>query len=77
MTATGNPGTGYRITGDPHYKEVLLQAARTLSGRFNPKVGCIKSWDWPKQWPFPVIIDNMMNLELLLWAARHGGPSRR
>ncbi len=66
-------GNGYRITGDPRYREVLLQAARTLSGRFNPKVGCIKSWDWPKQWPFPVIIDNMMNLELLMWASRNGG----
>jgi unsaturated chondroitin disaccharide hydrolase len=66
-------GNGFRITGDPHYKEVLLQAARTLAGRYNPKVGCIKSWDWPKQWAFPVIVDNMMNLELLMWASRNGG----
>jgi unsaturated chondroitin disaccharide hydrolase len=66
-------GNGYRITGDLHSKEVLLQAARTLSGRFNPKVGCIKSWDWSPQWAFPVIVDNMMNLELLMWASRNGG----
>jgi unsaturated chondroitin disaccharide hydrolase len=37
-------------------------------------VGCIKSWD-SKPWHFPVIIDNMMNLELLLWATRTSGDS--
>jgi hypothetical protein len=36
-------------------------------------VGCIKSWDGT-DWPFPVIIDNMMNLEILFWAAKNGGP---
>jgi len=62
-------GNAYRITKDPRYKEVLLTSARSLSTRFNPKVGCIKSWDHG-QWEFPVIIDNMMNLELLTWATR-------
>ena len=62
-------GNAYRITKDPKYKEVLLTSARSLCTRFNPKVGCIKSWDHG-QWEFPVIIDNMMNLELLTWATR-------
>lgn len=62
-------GNAYRITKDPKYKEVLLTSARSLSTRFNPKVGCIKSWDHGR-WEFPVIIDNMMNLELLNWATR-------
>jgi unsaturated chondroitin disaccharide hydrolase len=53
---------------------VLLNSARSLSTRFNPAVGCIKSWD-SKPWHFPVIIDNMMNLELLLWATRISGDS--
>ena len=53
---------------------VLMNAARSLSTRFNPKVGCIKSWD-SKPWHFPVIIDNMMNLELLFWATRESGDS--
>lgn len=66
-------GNGYRCTGDPHKREVLLQAARTLATRFNPKIGCIKSWDWSREWQYPVIIDNMMNLELLFWASRNGG----
>jgi hypothetical protein len=62
-------GNGYRLTNNPAYKEVLLTSARSLSTRFNPKVGCIKSWDHGA-WEYPVIIDNMMNLELLTWASR-------
>lgn len=62
-------GNAYRITGDPADKTVLLNAAHSLSTRFNPTVGCIKSWDHGS-WTYPVIIDNMMNLELLAWAAK-------
>jgi hypothetical protein len=69
-------GNGYRFTHKPYYKEVLLQSARTLASRFNPTVGCIRSWDHHKeQWQYPVIIDNMMNLELLFWATRETGDS--
>lgn len=53
---------------------VLMNGARSLSARFNPKIGCIKSWD-SKPWNFPVIIDNMMNLELLFWATKESGDS--
>ena len=53
---------------------ILLRSARSLSTRFNPAVGCIKSWDG-KPNEFLVIIDNMMNLELLFWAARYSGDS--
>lgn len=62
-------GNGYRLTGNPSYRDILLQSAQTLSLRYNPIVGCIKSWDWSDEWQYPVIIDNMMNLELLFWAA--------
>lgn len=68
-------GHGWRLTHHPAYREILLEGARSLSTRFNPVVGCIKSWDWAPQWTFPVIIDNMMNLELLTWAARESGES--
>jgi len=69
-------GNGYRLTNDPHYKDVILEAARTLSTRFNPVIGCIRSWDHHKNlWGFPVIIDNMMNLELLFEATRLSGDS--
>lgn len=69
-------GNGYEIIGDPHYKEVIVQAANTLITRFNPNVGALKSWDFGKdRWQFPVIIDNMMNLELLFEASQLTGDS--
>jgi hypothetical protein len=67
-------GNGYRLTKDPHYRDVIIEGAKTLSIRFNPKVGCIKSWD-NRIWKFPVIIDNMMNLELLFEATKLSGDS--
>ncbi len=67
-------GNGYRITKNPDYKRVLLQSAESLSRRFSPTVGCLRSWDFPGWWKqYPVIIDNMMNLELLMWASKHSG----
>ncbi|MEI6950214.1 glycoside hydrolase family 88 protein [Paraflavisolibacter sp. H34] len=68
-------GNGYRLTGDPHYKEVLVQSARTLASRFHPVVGTLRSWDRRDKWGFPVIIDNMLNLELLFAATRLSGDS--
>lgn len=65
-------GNGYRLTGNEYYRDVMHTAARSLATRFNPAVGCTRSWDWVKKgrdWQFPVIIDNMMNMELLLSAA--------
>jgi unsaturated chondroitin disaccharide hydrolase len=70
-------GHGYRLTGDEAYKAVVLQAAESLSKRFSDTVGLIRSWgaiDDPEN--FVVIIDNMMNLELLVWASDNGGPQR-
>jgi len=67
-------GNANRIAPKPEYKEILLTSARSLITRFNPKVGCIKSWDG-KPGEFLVIIDNMMNLELLFWATRVSGDS--
>ncbi len=63
-------GNGWRLTKNEEYKKVLLQGAESLSTRFRPKVGCIRSWD-RKAWQYAVIIDNMMNLELLLWASKN------
>lgn len=59
-------GKAYQLTEEQSYRDVMLQAARTLCTRFSPKVGCIRSWDHnADKWKFPVIIDNMMNLEML------------
>lgn len=68
-------GNGYRITENPSYKKVLENAAHSLSTRFNPVVGCIRSWNGTK-WEYPVIIDNMMNLELLFNTAHLSGNKR-
>ena len=69
-------GNGYRLTKDARYKDIMLEAATTLITRFNPTVGCIRSWDHNRdKWGFPVIIDNMMNLELLFWASKESGNS--
>jgi hypothetical protein len=67
-------GNGLRLTGDKRYEEVLLTGAKSLATRYNPDVGLIRSWDHNKEkWQYPVIIDNLMNLELLLWAANASG----
>lgn len=64
-------GNGYRLTGNEHYKEVILTGAKSLATRFNPNIGLIKSWDhFESIYNYPVIIDNMMNLEYLLEAAK-------
>ena len=68
-------GNGFRLKPSDEYKKVILQTAQTLMTRFNPIVGCIRSWDHGK-WGYPVIVDNMMNLELLFWAAENGGTTR-
>lgn len=61
-------GNGYRLTGRDDYSEVLKVAGRSGLERYNPKLGVIRSWDFNQQkWQYPVIIDNMMNLELLMW----------
>lgn len=67
-------GNANEIKPDARYKDILINSARSLSTRFNPVTGCIKSWD-SKPSDFIVIIDNMMNLELLFWATRVTGDS--
>ncbi|HVL84581.1 MAG TPA: glycoside hydrolase family 88 protein [Pseudonocardia sp.] len=77
-------GHQLRLTGDPAAREVLLQASESLATRFDPEVGALKSWDTAEfdedrrgTWQFPVIIDNMMNLEMLYLAAREPGGDPR
>ena len=69
-------GAGYKLTRDAHYRDVIIQSAKTLITRFRPVVGSIRSWDHNRdKWGFPVIIDNMMNLELLFEATKLTGDS--
>ena len=67
-------GNALRLTGAESYVSVLEQSAKTLIARYYANVGCIRSWDFNQEnWQCPVIIDNMMNLELLFWASEQTG----
>ncbi|MGB4414037.1 MAG: glycoside hydrolase family 88 protein [Paludibacter sp.] len=69
-------GNAYRLTNNNTYKQIILAGADKLSKLYNPKVGTILSWpDMAKKmnWPHLTIMDNMMNLEILFWAAKNGG----
>lgn len=67
-------GNANRINPSTEYKKILINSAKSLITRFNPKVGCIKSHN-RKPEDFVVIVDNMMNLELLFWATEATGDS--
>lgn len=68
-------GNGYRLTQNPEYKQVILNTADTLATLFNPRVGTILSW--PRNVEMfgghNTIMDNLINLEMLFWAAKNGG----
>ncbi len=71
-------GNGYRLTGDPSYKSVLLTTGDSLASLYNPNVGAVRSWTFPPYQPpahFAVTIDSMMQLGPLQWGAGNGGSS--
>jgi unsaturated chondroitin disaccharide hydrolase len=69
-------GNAYRITKDPKYKPTIDTAAASLTTRYRPKAKVIQSWNATKKWRGPVIIDNLMNLELLAWVTDNGGDPK-
>lgn len=72
---------GYRLGGKEQYAPVVVNAAKSLATRFRPGAGVIQSWNvdkgWQSErgWACPVIIDNMMNLEIMFEATRLTGDS--
>lgn len=68
-------GKGFEKMKNPEYKDVLLTGANSLASRYSPFIGMIKSWDRPGRWQYPVIIDNMMNLEYFFWVTKETGDS--
>ena len=70
-------GNKYRLLGDTSCIDIITTTARSLSTRYRSAVGCTRSWSHPGtlHWQFPVIIDNMMNLELMFEATRLSGDS--
>jgi unsaturated chondroitin disaccharide hydrolase len=75
-------GNAFRLTQAPAYKEVILESAKSLATRYRPNAKVIQSWEvtdgglLQKGFVGPVIIDNMMNLEMLEWASNHGGDKK-
>lgn len=69
-------GNALRLTKEDSCKTVLLNGAKSLASRYNPTVECIQSWGAGDKWRYPVIIDNMMNLEMLMWASKHSGDAK-
>lgn len=71
-------GNGYRLTHNPTYRDVIIATADSLATLYNPKVGTILSW--PRNIEMlgghNTIMDNMINLEMLFWAAHNGGDRR-
>ncbi|MEI8272939.1 MAG: glycoside hydrolase family 88 protein [Paludibacter sp.] len=63
-------GNGYRLTHDKSYPEILLTSSNSLITRYRPKIESIQSWDKSEFYNCPVIIDNMMNLEMLFWVSK-------
>ena len=68
-------GNAYRLTGEEKYRDVILAASQSLATRYNDRTGVIMSWNPNDKWKYPVIIDNMMNLEMLMWAGKETGDS--
>ncbi|MDR0421618.1 MAG: glycoside hydrolase family 88 protein [Proteiniphilum sp.] len=69
-------GNGFRLSKRANYREVILEAARSLASRYKPEAKVIRSWDYTRNtWQCPVIIDNMMNLELLFKAFSESSDS--
>lgn len=69
-------GNAYRITKNEEYKNIIFRSAESLSTRYRPAIKAIQSWDKNKNFNCPVIIDNMMNLELLYWTSNNGGEKK-
>lgn len=65
-------GRQYEALGDDESAAAIVESARSLISRADERIGLIRSWDFG-EWNYPVIIDNMMNLEMLFWASRHTG----
>lgn len=68
-------GNALRLCPNDSLKTVIIRTADNLASRFNPQIGAIRSWDFGP-WNFPVIIDNMMNLELLFQASKLSGDNK-
>jgi len=69
-------GNALRLTGDTQkYEPILRVGANSLATRYSSKAKTIRSWDHGS-WQYPVIIDNMMNLEFLTQVSKITGDKK-
>ena len=68
-------GNALRLSPNDTIQAVLVETADNLCERFDPQIGCIRSWNFG-HWNYPVIIDNMMNLDLLFNASKLTGSNK-
>lgn len=66
-------GQGYKLTGNPRYLDIIREGTGSLLTRYDGILGVIKSWESSPKWKYPVIIDNMMNLEMLCFMTKETG----
>ena len=69
-------GNAYRLWKKPEDKRTIDTAAMSLSTRYRPSIKVIQSWNSGAKFKCPIIIDNMMNLELLCWVTDNGGDKK-
>lgn len=69
-------GNAYRITGKEEYKQIIFNGAKALSTRYRPEIRSIQSWNKNDYFNCPVIIDNLMNLEMMIWVTQKGGDPK-
>ncbi|KAE8381914.1 Six-hairpin glycosidase-like protein [Aspergillus bertholletiae] len=75
----------WSLNRDPQAYTSLILAAHSLASRFDERIQSLRSWDacHTKRYSFTdpekdflVIIDNMLNLDLLFWAAKETGNEK-
>ncbi len=75
-------GNGLRLKNIEGYDKILETTAESLCTRFHEGAGILQSWNvdrgWQatRGWTCPVIIDNMMNLELLFEVSEMTGNDK-
>ena len=69
-------GNAYRLFKDEHYKQIIFNSAASLATRYRPTMKSIQSWNKNQYFNCPVIIDNMMNLEMMNWVSQNGGDAK-
>lgn len=69
-------GNAYRLFKDEKYKQIIFRSAESLSTRYRPNMKSIQSWNKNQYFNCPVIIDNLMNLEMMNWVSQNGGDAK-